>query len=93
MKTFAEFYQESTGYVEGSIPPQFSKGNVKLIPACGSDSIIYFDGRYSLNHCINLANEYMIKNKFKGFKIHKGDLRSNHIIFSTVNSIKKRNRK
>lgn len=72
MKTFAQFYSNSTGYVDGSIPPVFKLENVKPIPHCGSDGIFYLDGRLSLQNCIAKATEVCRQRKLKGFRIHKG---------------------
>ena len=47
---FAEYYHESTGW-NGR---DFS-GPKKLIPACGSDSVLCLDGRLSLRNCIGVA--------------------------------------
>ena len=41
MKTFAEFYTLSTGYIAGTIPPQF--GKPELISATGDRSVIQID--------------------------------------------------
>lgn len=65
---FAEFYHESTGW-NGR---DFS-GPVKLIPACGSDSVAVFDGRLSLATCTRLARDLCKIRKFKGFHIARGE--------------------
>ncbi len=70
---FAEFYSSSTGYVEGSIPPVFKKENIKLIPACGTDSRLQLDGRLTLANAASLARQTCKQRKFKGFTINKGD--------------------
>ena len=43
MKQYAQFYHQSTGYVAGTIPPQF--GEPHPIPATGDRSIIWLDAR------------------------------------------------
>ena len=71
----AEFYHLSTGYIEGTTPPQFSKENKKPIPACGGDSVLVLDGRNNIDNMISDATNYnnRMKNKFTGFKILKGE--------------------
>lgn len=50
MKYWVQFLQESTGYVEGSIPPRFDDAHKKLIDACGSDGCQLLDGRLSMRN-------------------------------------------
>ncbi len=69
---FAKFFHNSTGYVEGSIPPIFKPENVKPVEVCGSDGFFYLDGRLNLNNAIKKATEVCKQRKFKGFTIHKG---------------------
>ncbi len=45
---YAQFYQDSTGYVPGTIPPQFDKAQVKPIERLGSDGVLVLDRRLSL---------------------------------------------
>ena len=71
MKHFIQFKQLSTGYISGTIPPQFSKDNIKAINACGSDSVYYLDNRLSLSSMID-----------KGFEVCKQ--RNNKTGFSIV---------
>lgn len=42
---YAQFYQLSTGYIPGTIPPQF--GEKKIIEATGDRSIVIIGGRLS----------------------------------------------
>ena len=71
---YTEFYHLSTGYIEGTIPPQFSVDYIKPIPACGMDSIMYHDGRYNLEHIINDSYNRLSKlgKHYIGFKIIQG---------------------
>ena len=45
---YVQFLQNSTGYISGTIPPQFSHEHVKPIPLCGSDGGYKPDGRLSM---------------------------------------------
>lgn len=69
---FAEFYHLSTGYIEGSLPPKFNNANRKPIPACGSDSILYIDGRYGNDRAAHEARETCRKRGFVGFTLNAG---------------------
>ena len=71
MKRYVQFYTLSTGYVPGTIPPQFSPEHVKPIEALGSDSIAFLDGRYGLARCIQEARDLAKKRggNFCGYKI------------------------
>ena len=53
MKHYIQFKSLSTGYIQGSIPPEFSKDNIKAIDKLGSDGIYYLDNRLSLQNMIN----------------------------------------
>lgn len=64
---FAEFYHDSTGW-NGR---DFS-GPVKLIPACGSDSVAILDGRLSSANAAAHARDICRKRGFKGFTLHAG---------------------
>lgn len=70
MKTYAEFYTWSTGYIAGSIPPKF--GEPKLIPAVGDRAIIQIDGRLSHDKIKNIAEAECKKRGYVGYKILKG---------------------
>ena len=69
---FIQFYSMNTGYIEGTIPPQFSE-NKKPIPACGIDSIHKCDGRWSLSTIRNVAKELGHARGFIGYSIEAGD--------------------
>ena len=77
---FAQFYQFSTGYVEGTIPPVFREEAKKPIPACGSSGIMRLDARKSL---ALLAGELVIACKARGyigFTIERGGLLNSRIV-------------
>jgi hypothetical protein len=57
MKHYIQLKQLSTGYVEGTIPPQFSKDNIKPINKLGSDSIFFLDNRLNLQSMVYIANK------------------------------------
>lgn len=65
---FAEFYHESTGW-NGR---DFS-GPVKLVPACGSDSVAVIDGRLGPARRNALARDICRARGFKGFTINSGE--------------------
>lgn len=71
MKIFAEFYHNSTGYVPGSTPPRFELSHVRLIPACGTDSVATLDARLSLPNLRAEARRICAARGFKGFVIHR----------------------
>lgn len=69
---FAQFYQLSTGYVAGSIPPCFDGPRVP-IEACGDRAVIVLDGRRRLESQIQLAREECGKRGFVGFALLRGE--------------------
>lgn len=70
---FAVFYKRSTGYIAGSVPPQFSPDHVKPTPALGSDGVAIFDGRFGLPRCVSLARDIARKRGYIGFTIEAGE--------------------
>ena len=68
----AEFYHMSTGYVEGSIPPQYSEEAKRPIPACGDRSVIILDGRNNLLTHAAIARAEGAKRGYIGFAIRSG---------------------
>jgi hypothetical protein len=70
---FAQFFHLSTGYVPGSIPPAFDAALKKPIPACGSDGILYLDGRWSLRKQVEKSREVCRQRGFLGFTLHAGE--------------------
>jgi hypothetical protein len=70
MKHYIQFKTLSTGYIQGSIPPQFTKENVKPIDKLGSDGIYCLDNRLSLPNMIGKGiNLCTIKGNKVGFSI------------------------
>ena len=67
---YIQFFTKSTGYISGTIPPQFSDNNIKPIELLGSDGIFYLDGRCSLQSCINVGYNILPRKRIAiGFKI------------------------
>ena len=71
MKTFAEFYTLSTGYIAGTIPPQF--GKPQLISATGDRSVIQIDSRLSHKNAMKIAEDECKKRGYIGYKILQGN--------------------
>lgn len=73
---YAEFYHNSTGW-NGK---DFS-GPVKLIPACGSDSVLVLDARLHMARSARQARLVCRIRGYKGFTINAGEnfARSNTI--------------
>lgn len=70
MKYYIQFKTLSTGYIQGTIPPQFSKENIKPIDKIGSDGIYYLDNRLSLSNMIGKGFELCKqKNNTVGFSL------------------------
>jgi hypothetical protein len=86
---YTEFYKLSTGYKAGSIPPIFDVKYIKPIPAVGSDSIMYHDGRYCIETIINKSYERLAKlgKHYIGFKIIESNsiLNKGRTLYSNIN--------
>lgn len=67
---YAQFYQMSTGYIPGTIPPQF--GEPLLIEASGDRSVIVLDGRILESFNLNIARQECKRRGYVGFSLHKG---------------------
>lgn len=67
---FAQFYKMSTGYIDGTIPPQF--GEKKLIEASGDRSVIVLDGRLSGSFNCHIAREECKKRGYVAYALFKG---------------------
>jgi hypothetical protein len=92
--TYVQFYQNSTGYIAGSIPPRFSDANIKPIPMCGSDGVYILDGRNNFDNMIFDAEMRMEKMRtihtyIIGYKIIKAQslLDTGTILFSNINTV------
>jgi len=68
---YAQFFQLSTGYIAGTIPPQF--GEKKPIEATGDRGVIILDGRESKNNMHAVAEIECNKRGFIGWQLFKGD--------------------
>ena len=73
---FAQFWTMSTGYIPGTIPPEF--GTPSPIEACGSNAVLVIDGRLSLHNAIVVAAKVAKERGYTGFSIHKGESFSNN---------------
>jgi len=71
-RKFAQFYQLSTGYISGTIPPKFDCAHVTPIPACGSDSVYLFDGRKKVENCLEEVRYICQYRNYIGFTIEQG---------------------
>ena len=69
---YARLFHMSTGYVAGSIPPVFREDNRKPIPDCGSDSIVYIDGRWGNARAIAYARAECKRRGRIGFTMNAG---------------------
>lgn len=65
---FAEFYHPSTGW-NGK---DFS-GPVTLIPACGSDSVLVIDGRFSRARANAEARRVCLARGWNGYTLNAGE--------------------
>ena len=68
---FAQFYQLSTGYIPGTIPPKF--GTPAPIEALGDRAVIIIDGRLLESFQNHIARQECIKRGYIGYSMHKGD--------------------
>lgn len=62
----------STGYIEGSIPPQFDDAHKKPIEACGSNGVLILDARCSTQFKLDVAEVTCKKRGFVGYRIYQG---------------------
>lgn len=70
---WAQFWTESTGYVEGSVPPRFEKSAVRPIEACGDSAYIRLDARLSKETNAGIARAECIKRGYLGFSLICGE--------------------
>lgn len=70
MKYYAQFFQWSTGYIAGTIPPQF--GKPKLIESCGDRSIINIDARLAKSTIGEIAAIECEKRGYVAWQIIRG---------------------
>lgn len=68
---YAQFYQMSTGYIPGSIPPKF--GEPRLIEASGDRSVIVLDGRILGSFNLNIARQECKNRGYVAYALFKGE--------------------
>lgn len=68
---YAQCYVLDTGYVPGTIPPDFT-GARKPTEACGSDGVLVLDGRWSLGRKDACAALYGRRRGFVGYRLYQG---------------------
>ena len=75
MAIYAQFFTHSTGYIEGTIPPQFSKDAIRPIEACGDRGMVKLSGaRMPLNQpTLRVARQECRRRGFVGFSIIAGE--------------------
>jgi len=85
MKNYVRFYEMSTGkWVDGKM-----NWDMKYpIEGCGSDSVMYYDGRLNLSSICYQARQRIIQmnavNRIVGFKVYK----NGNEVYSTVPTAK-----
>lgn len=70
MATYIQLYTMSTGYIEGTIPPQF--GAPKPTPDCGDKGVIKVDGRLKERSIVEIALQACRESEFVGYQVLKG---------------------
>lgn len=68
---YAQFFQLSTGYVAGSVPPRFDGPRVP-VEACGDRAVIILDGRRTVADNVALARSECAARGFVGFQLCRG---------------------
>lgn len=69
---YAQFFQLSTGYVRGTIPPVFDDAHKKPIEACGDRAVIAIDGRINMESAKQIARRTCKERGYIGYQIHEG---------------------
>ena len=86
MKAYVQFFENGTGYVQGTIPPVFSKENIKPVELLGSDGVYILDGRNSIDTMIedSLLRIERLKrvHEIIGFEIRKGDFSHYRVVYT-----------
>lgn len=80
MKTYVQYFQMSTGYIAGTIPPRYSEEAKKPIEATGDRSVIQLDGRTSKEDQYTIARTVGKQRGYIGYRLMKGQslLRANY---------------
>lgn len=69
---YIQFYQLSTGYVPGTVPPRFDEAHRAPIEATGDRSVVVVDGRLSIDNIARIAVRECAKRGYVGWRIFKG---------------------
>lgn len=69
---FAQFYQSSTGYVPGSIPPKFDPAYKQPIEATGDRGVLIIDQRMRAKSAGEIAADECKKRGFVGWRMFEG---------------------
>lgn len=70
---YVQFFQNSTGYVPGTIPPRFDPAYVKPIEATGDRGVLIVDGRLSAENIGRIAAEECRRRGFVAWQVFKGE--------------------
>ena len=70
---YVQFFQMSTGYVQGSVPPLFYENNRTPIKACGDRGVVRVDGRISRDRVAAIARRTAIERGYVGYQVLEGD--------------------
>lgn len=70
---YVQFFQLSTGYVQGSIPPRFDPAHRRPIEVCGDRGIVRVDGRISRDRVATIARCTAIERGYVGYQVLEGD--------------------
>lgn len=71
MSTFVQFFTMSTGYIKGTIPPQF--GTPYPVEACGDRGILQIDGRLSNESIRAIAERECKARGFIAWQVMRGE--------------------
>lgn len=69
---FVQFYQRSTGYVPGSIPPKFDPAQVQPIAATGDRGVMIIDQRIRAKSAGEIAATECKNRGFIGWRMFEG---------------------
>lgn len=70
---YAQFFHMSTGFVPGSIPPQFDDAHKRPIEACGDRAVVVIDARLSAANIASIARAECVKRGYVGYRIFEGE--------------------
>lgn len=88
MKACVQFFTNSTGYVDGTIPPVFSQDNIEPVELLGSDGVYILDGRNTIDTMIEdsiLRIEKLKRvHEIIGFEIRKGNLNNYRVVHKSM---------